>query len=491
MELRRRPIYRSIRFRLTAWYACLIITLVLALGIGLSTLIERELRQDVDQRLLRTAQDIKDQAVPTMTTRGPAFAFPPPDLFSFPSQLIQAVDASGTIEFSSENLGNRRLPASPIVADERNPVYTTGELDGVTIRSVHYPLVLKETGQLIGAVNVGEPLLQIDQTMGHVRRIFLFAGLLGLGAAAVGSWLLAGRALRPVDRITATASAIAAGAGASQSLATRLEVPNTGDELARLASTFNRMLDRLEEAFALQRRFIADASHELRTPLTAIRGNIDVLVRQASQNGIEGQDLSDALDDLRRESARMSRLIEDLLTLVRTEAPPDDTARRRPIRLDEVVEDAMRTAAALLSGQRLTSVGVAPVMIIADRDRMTELMLILLDNAIRHTPPQGEIFVSVEAAGSMARIMVRDAGEGIAPEDIPHVFERFYRAGRARDRATGGTGLGLAIAQSIARAHEGGISVVSTPGDGAAFTVTLPLAGHHVSERRIPVSHGL
>jgi signal transduction histidine kinase len=274
-------------------------------------------------------------------------------------------------------------------------------------------------------------------------------------------------------------------------LATRLEVPNTGDELARLASTFNRMLDRLEEAFALQRRFIADASHELRTPLTAIRGNIDVLVRQASQNGIEGQDLSDALDDLRRESARMSRLIEDLLTLVRTEAPPDDTARRRPIRLDEVVEDAMRTAAALLSGQRLTSVGVAPVMIIADRDRMTELMLILLDNAIRHTPPQGEIFVSVEAAGSMARIMVRDAGEGIAPEDIPHVFERFYRAGRARDRATGGTGLGLAIAQSIARAHEGGISVVSTPGAGAAFTVTLPLAGPHVSERRIPVSHGL
>ncbi|MER3439710.1 MAG: hypothetical protein C4346_20130, partial [Chloroflexota bacterium] len=141
--------------------------------------------------------------------------------------------------------------------------------------------------------------------------------------------ILAGRSLRPVDRITATADAIARDASTGRSLATRLDVPESGDELARLAATFNRMLDRLEEAFSAQQRFIADASHELRTPLTAIRGNLDVLARQAAATGDAGPDFADALDDLQRESARMSRLIEDLLTLARTEALPNDASPSR------------------------------------------------------------------------------------------------------------------------------------------------------------------
>jgi signal transduction histidine kinase len=475
MVLRRRHFYRSIRFRLSAWYALLIIAMMIALGFGLSTLTERELRRDVDQRLLQTARDFKAQAQPELTPNGLTFLFPPPDVFTFPSLLIQVVNENGDTAFSSENLGKRILPAAPVVTNERNPVFTTATLDGVTIRAVHYPLVVKSSGELIGAVNVGEPLLQVNQTIEHVRRILIYTGVVGVILAAAGSWILAGRALRPVDRITATAASIASGSGPTQSLATRLEVPDTGDELARLALTFNQMLDRLEETFTLQRRFIADASHELRTPLTAIRGNIDVLLRQASSGTIDGADLSDAMDDLRRESARMSRLIEDLLTLARSDAPPDSAGRQAPVRLDVVVEDALRLASSLTTGQRLLTGALEPVTIVAERDRVTELLLILIDNAIRHTPPGGEILVSVEEVGSEARLMVRDTGEGIAPEDLPHVFERFYRAGLARDRATGGTGLGLAIAQSIARLHGGEIRVASTRGAGAAFTVTLPI----------------
>jgi signal transduction histidine kinase len=247
------------------------------------------------------------------------------------------------------------------------------------------------------------------------------------------------------------------------------------------------MLDRLEEAFKAQRRFIADASHELRTPLTAIRGNIDVLLRQASSGTIDSADLSDAMDDLRRESARMSRLIEDLLTLARSDAPPDLAARQAPVRLDTVAEDALRIASSLTTGQRLRLDAAEPVTIYAERDRITELLLILIDNAIRHTPPGGEIVVSVERTGSDARVTVRDTGEGIAPEDLPYVFERFYRAGAARDRATGGTGLGLAIAQSIARLHGGEIRVTSARGAGAVFTVSLPLARLPPSHSAIPV----
>jgi two-component system, OmpR family, sensor kinase len=480
MDSARLPFARSIRFRLTAWYAALIFAIILAVGFGLSKLIERELRRDVDQRLITTARDMTGQ----FTSVGP-FVYPPiPDLFTFPGQLIEVVNDDNNVVQRSGNLGDRNLPAPPVTTNDRHHSYQTVVLDGVSIRVLHYPLVVKDTGQVIGAVNVGEPLLQINQTLAHVRQLLLLGSLAGVALAALGGWFLAGRALRPVDRITATAAAIASGSTAS--LATRLQVPDTGDELARLAATFNQMLDRLEETFTQQRRFIADASHELRTPLTAIRGNIDVMLRQSDAAATGGGDLAEALEDLRRETARMSRLIEDLLTLARTDAPPDDAQRRRLVRLDVIVQDVARTATSLARGQRLDVVAPQPVAIIADRDRITELILILLDNAIRHTAAGGQIQIALVSGGGLATLSVRDTGEGIAPEHLPHVFERFYRADAARDRSTGGTGLGLAIARAIARSHGGDIAVASRLGVGTAFTVTLPLAPLQLMQQALP-----
>ncbi len=266
------------------------------------------------------------------------------------------------------------------------------------------------------------------------------------------------------------------------SLSRRVEIPATGDEIAQLAETFNHMLDRIEQAFAAQRRFVADASHELRTPLTSIKGNIDVLRRQlAAGRALAPEDIVDALGDVGRESARMSRLVEDLLALARNEsAGYATTAGMHPTSLDVIAGEAVRTAEGLLHGQHLELDAPRAVTVTANGDQLVQVMLILLDNAIRHTPAGGTITLHVGQdtdpvdGVACARIDVEDTGHGIDPEHLPHLFERFYRAENARDRTTGGTGLGLAIALAIVRAHAGWIDVASAPERGTRFTVWIP-----------------
>jgi two-component system, OmpR family, sensor kinase len=473
---------RSIRFRLTAWYALLLVLVMVILGVSLNTLLERELRQDVDQTIKTTATKINSQAELQANVFGqPVVALDPGTLASFPSLLIQAVNANNQIDFSTQNLldskgSYKQLPAPAVKAGETDPVFTTAELDGVPIRMIHYPVVLSD-GTTFGAINVGEPLLQLNQTLDHLRNLLLIAGLAGVLLAAVGGWFLAGRALRPVDKITETAAAIAAGAGSEHSLSTRLDVPPTGDELARLAATFNRMLDRIQLAFTAQRRFIADASHELRTPLTAIRGNLDVLNRQANaESESPNSDFLDALADLRRESSRMGRLLEDLLILARSDAAPDlDALRLQPCRLDELAGEVLRTAGSLANGQHMELYAPVPVTMLGDPDRLQQLMLVLVDNALLHTPADGKVTLAIQRTERSAIISVSDTGAGIAPEHLPHLFDRFYRVDNARARESGGTGLGLAIAKAITDAHQGEISVSSEIGKGTTFTVKLPI----------------
>jgi len=282
--------------------------------------------------------------------------------------------------------------------------------------------------------------------------------------------------------VTAAAAKIAAGDGSAASLSSRLAVPASGDELARLSATFNEMLDRLEASFHAQQRFVADASHELRTPLTAVRGNVDVLARQVAAHGdqVGNGDVAAALDDMQRESARMGRLVDDLLLLARSDgsdpSEPGNGAAPRLVDLRELASDALRSAAGLADGQELVLAAPRPVTIQGDPDRLAQLLLILLDNAVRHTPAGKRITVAVgPPVADLATLAVRDEGEGIAPEHVPYVFDRFYRADGARGRATGGTGLGLAIARVIARRHGGDITVRSEPGQGSEFVVSLPV----------------
>ncbi|MBW3632739.1 MAG: HAMP domain-containing histidine kinase, partial [Chloroflexi bacterium] len=408
-----------------------------------------------------------------------------PTLGSFASrgQLIQITSPSGDVVRGSEY-----APDDPLVSTagepSEDPQFVSTELAGEQARAVHFPVTITDRNGVrwyIGAVIVGERLTTMHETLASLRQVLLVTSALGLALALAGGWVLAGRALRPVDRVTAAAAAIAAGDGTATSLNSRLPVPPTDDELSRLSSTFNAMLDRLQASFRAQERFVGDASHELRTPLTAIRGNVDVLTRQARHGaaGLEHMDLTPALDDIRRESDRMRRLLDDLLLLARADASngPVDTAlfRRDRVLLNEIAADAVRSAEVLASGHTLELEAPRSVEIPGDADRLHQLVMILLDNAIRHTPPPGRIRVAVAATpGGQARIAVRDEGEGIAPEHLPHLFQRFYRADGARGRSSGGTGLGLAIAHAICRAHGGEITVMSAPGKGTTFLVTLP-----------------
>jgi len=260
-------------------------------------------------------------------------------------------------------------------------------------------------------------------------------------------------------------------------LAERIKDPGTDDEISRLAQTFNELLDRIEASFDIERRFIADASHELRTPLTAIRGNVDVLLRQADRSANTTPEEREALTDMQREASRMSRLLEDLLTLARADtASSEELATLSPISLTEPVSSAARTAQALAPDREIVADLRDDPWVEANPDQIEQVALILLDNAIRHSAAPTAVTIRLQRSSAYAEIVVVDRGEGIAPQHLPHLFDRFYRVDTARSRQSGGTGLGLAIAHSIVLRHGGEIDVLSALGVGTTFTVKLPLA---------------
>ena len=479
MSTGRARFFRSIRFRLTAWYALILFIIILALGAGVARVLERQLRNDVDKRIASTATEMLNQFQYSIQFGGRlAVIPPPPDSFSFPSQLIQVVDSDGSVRFSTENLGERQIPTVP--ARNRNEAqvrYETTVLDGETIRVVTYPLGIRRSGTVIGAINVAEPLIQINDMLRDLRRQFFAAALAGALAAALAGWFLAGRALKPVDQMVLRAQQIADSPSARPALDQRLDVPPTEDELARLATTFNNILGKMEVAFATQRQFVADASHELRTPLTAIRGNADLLQLQLQRDGELDEEIEQTLLDLKRESGRMSRLTEDLLTLARSEAPGGLPLQCRPVDLSEIAKDVVRTVLASGPEPALSIEGDDEVIVTGDRDRLEQVMLILCDNARRYTPADGSIVLRLEQDQTAARFSVRDSGVGISHEDQRQIFARFFRSDVSRERASGGAGLGLAIARAIVTAHGGNIGVNSALGAGTTFTVTLPHGG--------------
>jgi len=256
----------------------------------------------------------------------------------------------------------------------------------------------------------------------------------------------------------------------SHDLSARIESPPHLDELGQLAKTFNEMLDSIETAYHAQQRFVSDASHELRAPLTAIQGNLELLHRQSSMSEAERKE---ALTEVERESTRLTRLVADLLVLARADA--GISLKQCPVDLDAIVLEAFREARHLSQGQTLSLDPFEPVRIEGNEDRLKQLILILLDNALKYTPANGQVTLGLHRRDTDVEIVVHDTGVGIAPEDLPLVFERFYRADPARSRDPGGTGLGLPIARWIAEQHDGEIKLESQPGQGTTAIVHLPL----------------
>ena len=469
----------SLRLRLAAWFGvlCLLATLL----IGALTYVEhtRAHYDALDQDLVGTTTHVADEMASITTAAAVQEALAVPLLSDV---VVRAYDRNG-VELA-DTPGDDAAPAvdprAVLAAPSGGPLDPLAALAVPLIRvnrgSGHFGLIQGPDGVRwrLYVLPVAGPARYLVAESSLARLDALLTGLrvsvavsvvaVTLVAVAFG-WLVAGWALRPVDQLTATAETIAH----SSTLAERVAVGNPRDEMGRMAATFNAMLDSLERSNQRQQRFVADASHELRAPLTAIQANLDLLVQQTT---MPAEDRDVALGEARREAHRLARLVADLLALARADAGLP-VARER-VELDRVVLEALRDARHLAHGQRLEVAALEPVLVRGDPDRLKQLFLILLDNAVKYTPADGVVTLSLRRDGAVAAVVVRDTGIGIPPEDLPYVFDRFYRADPARGRDPGGTGLGLAIARWIAEQHGGTVSLTSQVPNGTTATVTLP-----------------
>jgi heavy metal sensor kinase len=379
------------------------------------------------------------------------------------SDLLQVSDPAGNWIYRSRTMKQ----FGPAVPGEARASITTQQPNGVPLRVLALPV---QAGGETYLAQLAYPLDDFYEALDRFRRLlFLSSPLLLLLASAGGYWL-SRRALTPVDQISREARSISA-----QNLSSRLVVPHTRDELQRLSETLNGMLERLEQAFRRITQFTADASHELRTPVALMRTRAELALRRPRSDEEYRETLQQILEDLQRTSF----LIENLMLLARADSGAEALQRTR-INMVESLDEAClegRTLAETKQISFLAELPQSPLWIEGESNSLRRLFLILLDNAVKFTPPQGRITVSLASSDGCAVAEVRDTGIGIAPDDLPHIFERFFRADRARSRETGGAGLGLSIGQWITQAHGGTISASSKPGEGSVFRVRIPLAG--------------
>ncbi|HEY8476418.1 MAG TPA: HAMP domain-containing sensor histidine kinase [Chloroflexota bacterium] len=471
--------------------------LVLLLAVGAYAAVayatqQQALQSSLDASLRDQARWFSDNAsvwYDRARDRPRGVVFPNPQRFTAPDVFVQITMQDGETVARSQNLDDEALPSSPEMLQRAlrgEEWFENVEMDGQALRLFVAPLRIgrpsEETGPVLGMIQVARPLAPLHSNLHTLQTTFLTVGAVGVLASLVVGWLLARAALRPIDRLAAAAHAI----GAARDFGRRVPLRPRGrrDEVGRLAEEFNRMLsqlqaayEQLEAALAAQRRFVADASHELRTPLTSLRGNVDLLRRMIA----EGPPLPDVeqqeqlLADMAAETDRLARLVADLLLLARADAGQHLTLA--PTEIGPVVRDAFRAARFLRQGVELR-LGEVPegVWVAADADRLKQLLLILLDNALKYTPSGGRVEIDARRARRLdadgVAVRVVDDGPGIPPEEQPRVFERFYRADRAR--GAGGAGLGLAIARWIVDEHRGAIDLESAVGRGSTFTVWLP-----------------
>ncbi len=289
-----------------------------------------------------------------------------------------------------------------------------------------------------------------------------------LVVASLGGLFLANKALKPVDEITKTARMIT-----SRSLNQRIKLRKTKDEIGRLTETFNDMISRLGQSFNQIRQFSADASHELRTPLTILKGEIEVGLRRKRYPEEYRKILNSNLEEVNH----MSQIVDDLLFLSKADMGEIHLQKHR-INLTELVSEVYAQAKMIATTKdiKVHMSNDVDGVVIGDRLKLRELLLNLVDNGVKYTPEGGEMRISLERGDSRFKLRVMDNGIGIAPEDQPHIFDRFFRVDKARSREAGGSGLGLNICKWIVAAHGGEISVDSEIGKGSIFTVTLPLA---------------
>jgi heavy metal sensor kinase len=461
----------SLRFRLTAWYAGLLVGALLVFGLSVYLGLKRYLDWSLQKILASQCRTIGTELLSQL---------PQKNVNWLKTEINEAYapEVNGSfIRVTQEGKGIVYLSSAP-KDDAFNPSRIS--FPGAEKQDGTHKIRLGEGRQLLiiamafttpdGSrfwVESGAPYQQIQDVLhGLLLTLAIYMPAIVSVAIGGGYWLMR-RALQPVDAITERAEGIT-----STSLSERLPVIRTGDELERLSMALNRMIERLDEAFAHVNRFSADASHELRTPLTILQLELEGIVNARRLDAAMADQIGSALE----ETHRMSRIVESLLTISRRDAG-EVKIDKAPVDLGMLAiftAEEMRPLAEEKSITLRSSVSPG-VYVVGDRTRLQEVVVNLIDNAIKYTQRSGEVDVSVRKSANIAVLEVSDNGTGIPAHALPHVFERFYRADKARSRASGGAGLGLSIVKAICTAHGAEINVSSQEGRGSCFSVGLPL----------------
>jgi heavy metal sensor kinase len=462
---------RSLHFRLILWYSGLVIVVLLAFAAYTYEGVRVRIYGEMEKTLARRAQQIADNVLPHAGSETPQeIARQIREVYSpaANSRFIRILKSDGKVLYVSEPPKDGRFdPLTVPMPSAGAPLQRTQALpSGVALLMVDLPVTVSGTPYRI---EMGAPASEM-QTVMHGLVVTLLLGLpVVLIIVSAGGYVLVRRSLMPVEDIRATAEKITFG-----NLSSRLPVAATGDALEHLSVTLNQMLARLEDAYLQVSRFSADASHELRTPLSIMRAELESIVQRES--GLP-EPLRERIGSLLEEAERLSHIAESLFAISRLDAG-EANAMATTFDLAELVRtttDQMLLLAEVKS-IRVHVEAAHPVRVTGAAAKLKQVVVNLLDNAIKYTPDGGRIVIAVTALQHKAVLSVADTGIGIAPEALPHVFERFYRADKARTREQGGAGLGLAIVRSICQAHSGSIDIESMENSGTICRVALPLA---------------
>jgi len=454
----------SLRVRLTLLYTSLVGGILLLFGIVVYQLVSINLVGQIDDLLARTASDLVDNM--RLNAVGELDMELAPDLELATNVYVQLWGRNTGLRFASASISYLREPLAPLDRLPAEPVYRTTNIGETDLRVLSVPLSLGN--RLVGTLQVGASLAIVEATQRILLTVLVIGTLASMGLAALAVSLTTEQALASLERVTNVALQITRADDLSR------RIPFQGppeDEIGQLIQAFNQTLSRLENLFNAQRRFVADVGHELRTPLTVIKGNVNLMRRLGCGD-------EESLSSIDSEVDRLTRMIGDLLLLARVESgklPLD----KKIVEMDTLVLEVLQQTSVLAADRLQVQLGeIDQVLVCGDRDRLKQVLLNLVENAIKYTPEGGKVVVDLGKEESQARISVTDTGPGIPSEDLPHIFERFYRAEKSRTRSKDGKGfgLGLSIAYWITRHHEGQIDVQSEIGQGTTFCVWLPLA---------------
>jgi two-component system OmpR family sensor kinase len=471
--------FDSVRLRLTLWYVGVLSLILLSFSIAIYIFVGRSLYEALDASLYSTlgavSAALKRQGA-TGEISNEAMARVLQELHT-PGQAIAIFDERGQLFAQKAGDGpiHVRLPSSGIGSFNTTSLYSLPEQDSESDDSCrgivgHVRVPPRDASYTIV---VNQSLEPVSDHLDLLQDILYVAVPLALTVAGLGGWFLARRSLRPVVTMSARAQRISA-----ENLDQRLPVANPRDELGGLAATFNELLARLGNSFSQQRQFMTDASHELRTPLSVIRTTSAVTLQREDRDKSEYRE---ALTIVEQQARRLSRIVEDMFVLARADAG-HPTLQITEFYLDELLAETTRAAAVLASQKNLQleepSLPEAPFR--GDEELLRQMLWNLLDNAVKYTPRGGTVRIALVSGNAEYVVTVSDSGGGISPEIQPHIFERFYRADKARSRAEtaneGGAGLGLPIARWIAEAHHGRLELQRSDETGSTFVVFLPRA---------------